>query len=269
MHQAKLTLTLLAFAAALAPVSALAQSTSRWPMTFRGQPEFDFKRDDLIQEMQVQKRAGRGKAKEGVDLLPTLPSLLQRGIVDPFIAEKEQEEAPAQQININLPQLPDLTASDQLNLDEFKNYLQTIINTANEGQVFDFSEYDFSKDLERIVLQSVMSSPTPYVMINNKKFNLGDRFLLPVSVKLENNDRIEELIYEQMPDPDSVSEIAYQQYQEYRDEALREYREKKESLRKSKTNDGRYNISVTIKNVLHRKVVVSVAGKDYVLQMGV
>ncbi|MBI1364088.1 MAG: hypothetical protein GC134_08890 [Proteobacteria bacterium] len=265
MHQVKLPLfafVLVAFAA----TSALAQ---QWPITFRGQPEFDFKRDNLIQEMQVQKRAGRGRAKEGADLLPTITSLLQRGLIDPFATEKEQQEAPAEQININLPQLPDLTASDQLNLDEFRNYLHTIINTAHEGQVFDFSDYDFTKDLGRIVLQSVIAAPSPYVMINNKKFSPGDRFLLPVNVKLDSTDKVEETIYAQMPEPDSVSETAYQQYQEYRDEALREYREKKDQLRKSKTNDGRYNISVTVKEIKHRAVVVSVAGRDYELRMGV
>jgi hypothetical protein len=261
----------LAFVSVLAVLAAAAlpAAAQQWPMTFRGQPEFNFKREAIIQEIQVQRRAGRGRATEGVDLLPTIGTLLQRGVIDPFAPEKEIEEAPAQQISINLPQLPDLTSSDQLNLDEFKSYLTTLINTAQESQVFDFSDYDFSKDLERIVLQSVIASPVPYVMINEKKFNLGDRFLLPVRVKVERHDRVEELIYAQMPDPESVSETAYQQYQVYRDEALREYRQKKEELRKSRANDDRYNISVTIKEIKHRHVVVSVAGRDYVLRMGV
>jgi len=110
----------------------------------------------------------------------------------------------------------------------------------------------------------MMVSPEPYVVINNQKFTVGDRFLLPVEVA-DNDDQIINLIDSQMPDQDSISPEAYKKFKELRDEAVENYRLKQREKRKSKTNATTYNVSVTIKAIEHRRVIVTVNGEDYVL----
>lgn len=239
-----------------------------WPASnAQGQPEFDFSREDLGAQAKTDKPiAARGQVKVRSTGTETMSSLIRRDLVDPFNAEEQQESIPLlQQLpeTINIPELPTAEIQEKLNLDEFKNYLNTIVNTAPSQATPDLGNYDFKKDLNKIVISSLMVEPQPYVVINNQRFSVGDRFLMPISIALDEN-RIVQLIDAQMPAPESVSEEAFAQFEELREEAIVNYR-KKNLKSQGNSNVNTHNVSVTITGIEHRKVKLSVEGEEYIL----
>ncbi len=247
--------------------SAYAQEVD-WPATSgSGQPEFDFSRQDLGSEAQSDKPlAARGQVKVRSSGTDSMSSLIRRDLVDPFNEEEQQESIPLlQQLpdTIDIPELPTAEIQEKLNLDEFKNYLNTIVNTAPAQATPDLTNYNFEKDLNKIVISSLMVKPRPYVVINNQRFSIGDRFLMPISLSLD-EDRIVQLIDAQMPDPESVSQEAYAEFEALREEAIANYR-KKNADGQGVFNANTHNVSVTITGIEHRKVRLSVEGEEFVL----
>lgn len=239
-----------------------------WPASnAQGQPEFDFARDDVGSQAQADKPvAARGQVKIRATGTENMASLIRRDLIDPFNAEETQESIPLlQQLpeTINIPELPTAEIQEKLNLDEFKNYLNTIVNTAPSQAAPDLGSYDFKKDLNKIVISSMMVTPQPYVVINNQRFSVGDRFLMPITLALDEN-RILQLIAAQMPDRKSVSEEAYTQFEELREEAIVNYRQKNLKSQ-GDSNVNTHNVSVTITGIEHRKVKLSVEGEEYIL----
>jgi hypothetical protein len=246
-------------------------SAADWPVTFRGQPEFDYDREEIIEESKNQRVAERGKAREGTGLLPTLGTLMRRNLVDPFRKESASlvspTDVPQLELQVSMPALPTISPVDQLNVTEFENYLRTIVNTPPGTEAPDFSNYNFKNDLKRIVIQSLVTSPTPYVLLNGKKLGVGESFLLPVELAA-GEDPVEKQINAQMPSEQTVSAAAYKQFKEIRDGALRAYRKKKVEAIKARAGAPLHNVNVSIKEIQHRKVIVSINGRDYELRVG-
>lgn len=239
-----------------------------WPASSAaGQPEFDFSREDLQGQAQADKPiAARGQVKVRSSGTETMSALIHRDLVDPFNAEEKQESIPLLQqlpTTIDIPELPTAEIQEKLNLDEFKNYLNTIVNSAPSQATPDLQNYDFRKDLNKIVISSMMVKPAPYVVINNQRFSIGDRFLMPISLSLD-EDRIVQLIDAQMPSKDSVSEEAFEEFEKLREEAIQNYR-KKNTGSQGNPNVNTHNVSVTITGIDHRKVTLSVEGEEYIL----
>ena len=239
-----------------------------WPASnAQGQPEFDFAREDIGARAQNSKpTAARGQVRVRSAGTENMASLIRRDLVDPFNAEEKQESIPLlQQLPeaINIPELPTAEIQEKLNLDEFKNYLNTIVNTAPSQAAPDLGSYDFKKDLNKIVISSLMVTPQPYVVINNQRFSVGDRFLMPITLAFD-EDRMVKLIDAQMPARESVSEEAFAQFEELREEAIANYRQKTLKSQKN-SNANTHNVSVTITGIEHRKVRLSVEGEEYIL----
>lgn len=264
---------LTALSALVLPFAAQAQSM-RWPTTtsFRGQPEFEFNRTEVMKDAETSKVAGRGRAVSGEVLAPSIGTLIQRSLTNPFDSESGEValrgDIPQISLDIQIPDLPDLTVEDRLNLDEFEAFLQSLLRTAPEQFAADFSDYDFSKELNKVVISSMMTSPDPYVVINGRRFREGDRFLLPVRAQ-DNTGRIEQMIDDQLPNPRSVTEGTYQKFVQMRDEAIADYKRRREEALRASANGNVHNVSVTVKRILHRQVLVAVEGKEYTLRLGV
>jgi len=269
----RIPLLLQAFLATSLLATAAYAQTNRWPQTssFRGQPEFEFSRTEVLKDAETNKVAGRGRAVSGEMLAPSIGTLIQRTLTNPFDTEQGETKnvnIPQIALDIQIPELPDLTIEDRLNLDEFEAFLQSLLRTAPEQYATDFSEYDFSNELNKVVISSMMTSPEPYVVINGRRFREGDRFLLPVRAQ-DNTARVEQLIDAQLPNPRSVTEASYQKFVEMRNTAIEDYKRRRQEILKSTANGNLHNVSVTIKKILHRRVLVSVEGKEYTLKLGV
>ncbi len=239
-----------------------------WPSSFTsGQAEFEFTRKDLDKaDTTTITPAARGKVTAREIGTPTMSMLIRRDLIDPFNIEEKQETLPLLPqlpVDITVPDLPMEFIQEKLDLEEFRNYLRTIVTTESLQSSPEVVQRDFKKDLSKIVISSMMVTPTPYVVINNQRFSIGDRFLMPIHIT-DNEPKIIELINAQMPSSENISEKTYKQFELLRDEAINNYRIEK-AKRQADSNANAHNISVTITAIKHRKVMLSVDGVEYVL----
>ena len=227
-----------------------------WPNTFNGQPEFSFNKKDISDE-QSKLTVGRGKVTD-TDPVTSLGVLIKRSVADPF-ASQQSESAP--EINIQGPRLNDLLASAEVDLTEFKNFINALVERESS---LDLSAHNFDDEVKRIVIQSLVSSPSAYVMINGQRYTEGDEFALQL-VSKDESARIRSIIDMQIPDKSIVSDTILNEYIKLRDEALAGY---KRRLREQSTFSGGHKISVVIKSIKYRELTVSILDKDYVLKLG-
>lgn len=248
-------LALLCLASGLASHSAAAQEVV-WPNTFNGQPEFSFSKKEINDE-QAKLAVGRGKVT-GVDPIAALGVLIKRSIADPF-ATQQVEVTP--DINIQGPRLNDLLNDTEIDLTEFKSFINALVERESS---MDLTEHNFADDVKRIVIQSLVSSPSAYVMINGQRYTEGDEFSLNL-VSKDESARIRNIIELQIPDKSVVSDETLTQYNSLRDEAIATY---KRRLREQNSFANSHKVSVVIKAIKYRELTVSVMDKDYVLKLG-
>jgi hypothetical protein len=266
----------------ITPVFAQQLKPLKWPKTFSGQPDFDFRREEILKEFQEKGGIEGVKSTK----LATMKRLLQTTIVDPFKPNTISKSATESSKNSNkinkaalaalfgdVPanlsgdnngtQLPGFNKTSNLDLTEFAIFLDNVINQKVKLNKTTLKGRDFSTDLQRVVIQSIATSPVKYTIINNNKFSVGDRFLLPIKSKIYDSE-IEALLAPYLPQPESFSKDVYQKYVDVKNDAIEKY--------KSENSDGKasvvtHNVSITIRDILHRKVKVSVYGHEYELKI--
>lgn len=241
-----------------------------WPEALANrQVEFELEDQDVApSDEEAPEEITRGQvggANVGTVSEPTVPLVLQRDIINPFDTE-EVEATPAMQMlpeEITVPELPDPEIQQQINLDEFRNYLNTLVENPPQEAKPELSTTEVKKQLRKIDISALMTSPDPYVVINGQRFKIGDRFSMAVNMP-ENNLNMERLIQEQMPRENSVPDEVYQEFEAIKQEALEKYRAR-QAERQSETNADTHNISVIISDIKHRQLMVSVNGREYVI----
>lgn len=227
-----------------------------WPNTFNGQPEFSFSKKEVADE-QKKLAVGRGKVAD-VDAGASLNILIKRSVADPF-ANQQPEISP--DINLQGPRLNDLLNDAQVDLSEFKNFIDALVERESS---LDLSAHNFNDDVSRIVIQSLVASPSAYVMINGQRYTEGDEFALNLSTQDE-SARIRQIIDMQIPDKSIVSDDVLKEYFKLRDDAIAGY---KRRLREQNSFASSHKVSVVIKAIKHRELTVSILDKDYVLKLG-
>lgn len=227
-----------------------------WPNTFNGQPEFSFNKKELSEE-QNKLGAGRGKVTDA-DPVAALGVLIKRSVADPF-STQQIESAP--EINLQGPRLNDLLANTEVDLTEFKNFINALLERESS---LDLTAHNFSDDVKRLVIQSIVSSPTAYVMINGQRYTEGDEFTLQLGTRDETAS-IRSIIEQNIPDKSIVSEAVLNEYIKMKDEALASY---KRRLREQASFNGSHKVSVVIKSIKYRELTVSILDKDYTLKLG-
>jgi hypothetical protein len=253
-----------------------------WPKTFTGQPDFDFRREEILDEIRA------NGAIEGVETigLGTMRRLLQTTLIDPFKVTKtatalnatseEEDNQINQKALIALfgetrgganvgddAQLPGFNKQYHLDLSEFADFLENVINQRLKLNKTTLKDRDFSEDLNRIVIQSISTSPVKYAIINNNKLSVGDRFLFSIKSRIYDSE-IEALLAPYLPQPESFSKDVYQKYVDIKDAAIEKYKSENST---GKANVVTHNVSITIRDILHRKIKVSVYGHEYELKM--
>lgn len=273
-----------------------------WPSTFAGQPDFDFSRQELIDELRKEQRDNTPADEEVPPLeLPASWQLLySSNIIDPFAnqrinrqlrdgetaaqsAANNEANAPAQPIDINqmselfgrdlsaeLPSSPNLLSAalprfneTEVNLSEFRDFIDNLISREMSRQQANLQDTDFQPYINNLTIQSIVTSPYKYVLINNRRYTVGDRFLLPVESTIDAGS-IEDRVNNFIPPAETVSEDVYAQYISIRDAALQTLAER---LNTPSINTESYKVSVTIREIERQKVIVSVLGKEYELKM--
>jgi len=169
-------------------------------------------------------------------------------------------------MSAELPQIDNMSDRERVDLTDFISFLENILIKATGLVESNLKDKDFTSSLKDVDLQSIVTSPFKYVVINNQRYGLGDNFKLAVNIKLSKTQNIEKLIKPYIPNEKKISKELYAEYVKLKDQAIAKYNERI-GQNKSETNGDSHNIIVTIKSIEHRKVVLGIFGKDYPLEL--
>lgn len=271
--------------------STHAQSIN-WPKTFNGQPDFDFDRTEVVIELENKKEelgfdpyvatVGDLLAEEPVDPFDPKPRYRKdkkSGNNNPFLPPQLVEsEALANTEDASLTALLpandvsagvslDVSKTDEtVDLSEFEAYLTNLVE--RKGVHFttpDLSTRNLSSELAFVRVQSVVTSPEKYAILNRKKYRPGDRFTLRVKVKATPVD-IEPMLEKHMPPRASIDSATWAKYEAIKAKILEDYAKKAEE--KAKEAKGTYKqLPIIVKRVEHRAVVLRLYEREYRLKM--
>lgn len=189
---------------------------------------------------------------------------------DPSNTEGELEGLPQFDFtHIDLPKI-ELSEADKSQFRDFKSFLENVLTQSLLEDSSNVKNRDFSPEIQNITIQSIVTSPMKYTIINHHRYNEGDRFIMRVERKEEDYKYLHALIDGYMPSQESLGEELYSQYVKVREEALKQFKEKQvvtdaDGNLLKKTED----ISVIIKNIEKRKVTLSIFDQDYTVKIRV
>ena len=239
-----------------------------WPENLRrNQAEFELDKSELPEKEEdddLDIRRGQISNVANVEA-PTVMNVTKRDIINPFDTQ-QISETPAMQMlpeDITVPDLPDPEIQQQINLDEFRNYLNTLVESPLQTIREDLSTNQITKELNKINITALMTSPAPYVKIDGNKFKIGDSFSIEVTMPKRRRN-MERIMADQMPDKDTVSDEVYQEFEAIKRDALNRYRTK-ESQRQVEINADDQKLMVLVSDIQHRKLVLSVQGENYII----
>ncbi len=264
-------------------LAAGAQQQSRlaWPNTFTGQPDFDFTREEVIADFE------RRQTETGIAVqIGDTKQLFRKTLLDPLgigspvssgsTTGKTAGRGP-KRISANVSSfdatdftqtitLSSATSSTQPNTDlsEFKNYLTELLTNSDALKDTPVSEQSVQRQMNNLALQSVVTAPVKYAIINNIRYAEGDRFALTVNY-IPDIEIIEALLEQALPPQQSVPFSTYQELLTIRDEVLEEY--KKDRQENPNKFMQRHQLYVTVESIASRQVVLNVDGVDYVLSL--
>ena len=246
--------------------AAHAQETD-WPRTFSGQPDFDFTRSEVLTEH------ARQVAEEGAsEITPaTLADVLQNIVLTPLNIPSEENNSESGLDNAFLATLPTLqqpeaelpsaaAADTTLDLSAFKAELKRDVERALTALQPDPTLVPLRKELQRVVVQAVVTSPQKYVTINGRRFAEGDRFALPVTVTLTQS-RLEELLTKRLPPAETLPADLHQSYQTVLNDVLAEA--ETERRKNSAAFSRNTQVDVRILTIAPRRVTLEVLGQTF------
>jgi hypothetical protein len=166
----------------------------------------------------------------------------------------------------NLPNLDKITDEQKQGLDAFASFLENIITQATKTRDADIKEIDFESELAKLSIQSIVTSPYPYAIINNSHYTEGDRIPIKITYTEKDTGEIEKLINSYMPNQDAISQESYQQYLLLKKDALKQFEERAGVLGQ-KAQDDVHKINATIKEISSRKVTLDMLNEQYTLEI--
>ncbi len=256
-----------------------------WPTTFNGQPDFDFHRDEVLEEL-------KNKAARGVKVpLPAdVPAVLAAPLLDPFqLGENANENLFAESggSNLNIPELPSLAdfvvvtpelpelnlegedEQAEVDLSEFESFLANLALRHRTVSEADLQFRDFNSDLRKVTVQSIVTSPSKYVVLNGQRYVEGDRFTLEIEGG-EEATTLEDVIDTYMPSPAAVPPEVYERYENLKNETLAAHEdalEREKLRRKAFGEDDSRHVSALVERIEQRRVFIRIFGRTYEIKM--
>lgn len=249
------------------PLTTHAQQL-QWPKTFSGQPDFVFERNEIIKnELSRAKNEGAEQPTTSTldDLLtPQMKKLSPLQLRQSQSVHTSQEDVESEVDfsslggNIQSVALPDVVRNELLDISEFKELLDVTAKTAVRKTRLDTNSFDFSPYLARLTLQAVVTSPTQYAVINQRRYKPGERLQLHVPVPISLDD-IESALNQHMPPEDVLPEDRFKQYQTARKEVLDDYAQQIKTGRLKRTQ----KLSVQLQKIESRRAILKVGERQY------
>lgn len=171
--------------------------------------------------------------------------------------------------DIKLPEIENISTEDKLGLKDFASYLENILVQSLRDSDVDLKNRDFSQEVNNISIQSIVTSPMQYVIINHRRYSVGDRFIMRVEIDENEGEKdLSALIDGYIPSKDEVDEAVHAQYLKIKEEALKQFKEKNTPKdAEGKVKDKTQNVSVIVKDIKRRGITVSIHEQDYPLKM--
>ncbi|PIZ31723.1 MAG: hypothetical protein COY40_01275 [Alphaproteobacteria bacterium CG_4_10_14_0_8_um_filter_53_9] len=250
----------------------LAQQTRLdWPRTFTGQPDFEFTRSDIIKD------ATESATRQGqpVPTPPTLEDLLDDVELTPLDAPviaspagtEEVQDATADAATTKAARgniLPLLQAEREVDMSEFKTMLHAALKQQVDAYHIDPVRTDTSYLLRNLILQTVVTSPIQYAMINGKRYSVGETLQVPLSLGPSDVEQLA-LLETLMPPPESMTPSLYAQYEEAKEQVVATLASRKQS--QPTVYQKTFTLPVTLVGVAPRKVQVQFQGQRYELAL--
>ncbi|MFT7144835.1 MAG: hypothetical protein ACI8QY_000892 [bacterium] len=165
-----------------------------------------------------------------------------------------------------LPDLDKVTIEQKEGLEAFASFLENIITQATKARDADIKDIDFNAEFSKFSIQSIVTSPYPYAIINNHRFSIGDRIPVQISLATKDTSEMEALIDSYMPNEKAISAESFKQYSMLKSEALRQFKERTGQDGKKITGET-HKISATIKAIESRKVIINLFDIEYALEI--
>lgn len=263
----------------LLPLAAFAQTQHiEWPRTFSGQPDFDFERQEVLTERQR-------KAEEGEDVVATpgtWEDVLQATDIDPMaprypkqkksasphgFADENTDETHAllpQLDSFETRQLPQLDVSRTVDLSEFKSFLERVIDEQVKNASPRLEEINVRAELDKIIVQTIATSPVRYAMINERRYTVGDSLTIPVAT-VPPAENIIAAVDSYLPEPETVDEQTFARYKSLRDEVVREFTLNRNA--NIKAYQAIHPLKILIKRIESRRLTVEILGQEHEISL--
>ncbi len=273
-------LTFTLFLTAIPVVYAEKNSTTIWPKTFSGQPDFDFSRENILEE-RIKKSKDSSTPFKQQTLKDVLIAKDVHPVYQPVQASKDvsgtiltSTEDALEEISLLselsnfkmlTTELPDMVSRTELiDLSEFEAHLQRVIERTIKETDPQFNEHNFNNELKRMSIQAISISPKKYAIINNQRYTEGERFQIPIQVMPIDQD-IANAVTNAMPNKLSMTEDNYALYTELQQKVLANYAQTRTENPNSLLQT--HPVTVTIKRIQRRKVTIRIFNTEYDLEV--
>lgn len=166
---------------------------------------------------------------------------------------------------IDLPEIDNIDPNEQEALDDFLSFLENILTQASQKDPTGLEGKDFTRELAGIAIQSIVTQPLQYVIINQRRYNVGDSFVMRTKIEDMPEQDLGASIDEYIPSQEEIGEDLHKHYLAIKEKALAQYEEK--SSEQEKEQGKFHDISVVVKDIERRKVIFSIFGQNYPVKM--
>jgi hypothetical protein len=238
MKKTLATLAILSLMGGAAALPAYAQVTGKkpssanytWPRTSGGQSDFEFSKQEVLQEKTVE--AGRNglpapSVPKIADLLnDEVITLIPRVTVSATTATSGTSATDSlpvldrlRAMDIDIGALPSLTTVATVDMSEFKANIERAVEHEVATYQPQPGQYSLEHLMRGLVLQAVVTSPHKYAVINGQQYKEGESLQVPVRLGPTDLDFIK-LLQAQLPAPGTLSPAQMAAYEEVYEEAI-------------------------------------------------
>ena len=249
-----------------------------WPRTFSGQPDFDFERQEVINE----RKALEDNGEEVLATPGSFDTLLRVPVVDPFnfnaTGEKKKDDAEEssritftelnQTVENTLVENSEFSTqsaeSEELDLDKFETFLADIMNQALKSSEPDPEQINVQALLSRIRIQTIATSPLKYAVINNQRYQEGQALVVAVPT-MPSLTPVVAAMNENIPAENRVGKDAYKQYTDVRDSLIKGLKEKRG--KEPRHHMIKLPVKIHVQRIERRQITVNILGEEHVIEL--
>ena len=166
-------------------------------------------------------------------------------------------------------QLPDFYTDSQGRLapTEFKRFLERLLRQTLQKEQKNLGLQDFSQDIKKIKIDSIVTSPFKYAVLDGEKYSEKERFFLSVQRPQGQNTNFRAIVEQYIPPKDSMDAGMHQSFLNEANGVIEQYERELGIEAGTATRMATHKIGVTVKEIGHRKVILTIGDRDYPLKI--